>query len=68
MRHLLTDEERLRGVERSLQSSRTPQSLKEGLRRYREQLRAKIENKPRRKRSHSKRRSSSSLLGSWLRL
>lgn len=53
MKHTLTDEERLRGVEASLSSSRTPQSLKSGLRQYRDQLRAKIGMSPRRKRSRS---------------
>lgn len=68
MRHVLTDEERLHGVERSLQSSRTPQSLKQGLRQYREQLRAKIASKARRRRSRPGQRGTGSLLGSWLRL
>lgn len=42
MRHRLSDEERLAGVEASLASSKTPQSLKAGLRQYRDQLRVKI--------------------------
>lgn len=67
MRHRLTDEERLRGVEKSLQSPRLPESLREGLRRYREQLKAKVAGS-RRKRSRIASRSTASPLNWWLRL
>jgi len=70
MRHVLTDEERLRGVEKSLQSPRLPESLRDGLRRYREQLRAKVEvGTRRRKRSRPvARKGGNNPLVKWLRL
>lgn len=67
MRHRLTDEERLRGVEKSLRSPRLPESLREGLRRYREQLRVKV-GRATRRRSRGVSPTVKSPLNWWLRL
>ena len=66
MRHVLTLEERLRGVEGALRSRRTPSHLKPGLEVQRDELRRKLRERNGRERPPQRGRKAPGSLLDWL--